>query len=166
VFVSYSTDPLQNSPERVQRALDALEDLPVRVVASTSGVFDPAQLSGPENAVVAEYVPVDELLAEAAIVVSHAGHGTTLTALCHGVPVICIPGIGRDQLPIADRVAELGLGVALSQDATSSDLRRAVTEVLEDASFQGRARAFQQQYGPLSGVAGAAAGLLNMVALP
>jgi UDP:flavonoid glycosyltransferase YjiC (YdhE family) len=48
--------------------------------------------------------------------VCHAGHGTTIMALCHGVPLICIPGIGRDQIPIADRVAELGLGVALPQD--------------------------------------------------
>jgi UDP:flavonoid glycosyltransferase YjiC (YdhE family) len=166
VLVSYSTDPMQNSPERVQRALDALADLPLRVVATTSGVFQPAELSVPENAVVAEYVPVDQMLRGAAIVVSHAGHGTTLTALCHGVPVICIPGIGRDQIPIANRVAELGLGVALSQDATSNDLHRAVTEVLEDASFQDRARAFQQQCGPLSGVAGAAAGLMNMIAIP
>jgi UDP:flavonoid glycosyltransferase YjiC (YdhE family) len=81
------------------------------------------------------------------------------------VPVICIPGIGRDQIPIANRGDELGLGVALAQDVTSRDLRNAVTEVLEDTSFRGRARAFQRQCGSVSGSTAAAASLLNMIGL-
>jgi hypothetical protein len=52
VLISYSTDSLQNSPRRLQRALDALADLPISVLASTSGTFDATRLRVPANATV------------------------------------------------------------------------------------------------------------------
>jgi UDP:flavonoid glycosyltransferase YjiC (YdhE family) len=143
VLVSYSTDPLQNSPARVQAALDALAPLSVRVLATTSRTFDPARLSIPANAAVVEDLPHAEVMSSADVVVAHAGHGTTLAALCHGVPLVCVPGLGRDQVPIARRVAELGLGIALIERADPADIQDAVRAILNSPSFHARAAEFK-----------------------
>jgi len=156
VLVSYSTDPLQNGPERLQEALDGLADLPVRVLATTSGAFDPERLSVPPNASVVNDIRHDQVMAGAQAIVTHGGHGTTLEALCHGLPVVCVPGLGRDQVPIARRVAELGLGVALATDSTAGDIRKGVRTVLRDHSYRERAREFERRCGDTDGATAAA----------
>ena len=164
VLISYSTDPLQNHPERVQSALDALADLPVQVVATTSGTFAVDQLSIPDNATAVDYLPHDEWMPRAAVVVGHAGHGTTMAALYHGAPLVCVPGLGRDQVPIAARVAELGLGLALTDSATSGDIRAAVTDIVRDGSYRIRARLFRDQCRDFGGAGAAAVELEALVA--
>lgn len=166
VLVSYSTHPLLNRPERIQTALDALADLPVSVIATTSGAFDPSLLRRPENAVLFDYLPHADAIARAAVVVAHAGHGTTMEALCRGVPLVCVPGIGRDQPAIAERVAELGLGIALTDDATAADIREAVHTILQDASYQERAQEFAARVGAVDGASTAADELEHLLAGP
>jgi UDP:flavonoid glycosyltransferase YjiC (YdhE family) len=156
VLISYSTDRLQNSPERLQEALDGLAGLPVRVLASTSGTFEPKQLSVPPNATVVDDLRHDQVMAMAQAIVTHGGHGTTLAALCHGRPVVCVPGLGRDQVPIARRVAELGVGVALVTDSTAGDIGGAVSTVLRDRSYRERAREFKRRCGDTDGATAAA----------
>ncbi len=164
VFVSYSTHPLLNRPERIQTALDALAELPVGVIATTSGAFDPNLLRRPQNAVVFDYLPHAEAIARATVVVAHAGHGTTMEALCRGVPLVCVPGIGRDQPAIAQRVAELGLGIALTNDSTTADIREAVDTILHDTSYQERAREFAARVGAVDGASASAVELEGMLA--
>jgi UDP:flavonoid glycosyltransferase YjiC (YdhE family) len=156
VLVSYSTDRLQNSPERLQKALDGLADLPVSVLATTSGTFEPERLSVPPNATVLDDMPHDQLMPIAQVAVVHAGHGTTLAALCQGLPLVCVPGLGRDQDPIARRVAELGLGLALGHDASAREIRGAVKAILDDRTYGQRARAFKRRCGDPSGASAAA----------
>jgi hypothetical protein len=146
VLISYSTDRLQNGPRRVQVALDGLADLPVVVLASSSGLFRVTQLSVPANAAVVDYLPLGSVMSQAAVAVCHAGHGTTMTALSHGVPVVAVPGLGRDQRPIAARVADLGLGIAVADDATSGEIRDAVSAILGDGGYRRRARSFARQH--------------------
>jgi UDP:flavonoid glycosyltransferase YjiC (YdhE family) len=164
VLISYSTDPLQNHPERVQSALDALADLPVQVVATTSGIFAVDELSVPDNATAVDYLPHDLWMPMAAVVVGHAGHGTTMAALYHGVPLVCVPGLGRDQVPIAARVAELGLGLALTDNAASAEIRAAVTHVVGDSSYKIRARLFRERCRDFRGAGAAVAELEGLVA--
>ncbi len=163
VLISYSTDPLQNHPERVQSALDALADLPVQVVATTSGTFAVDQLSIPDNAMAVDYLPHAEWMPRAAVVVGHAGHGTTMAALYHGAPLVCVPGLGRDQVPIAARVAELGLGLALTDNATPGEIRAAVTDIVHDSSYRIRAQLFRDQCRDFGGAGAAAAELEALV---
>jgi Glycosyltransferase family 28 C-terminal domain len=163
VLVSYSTDPLQNGPERIQTALDGLAALPVRVVAGTSGLFAADRLSVPPHARVEGYLPLRRWMGVAALAVCHAGHGTTMTALACGVPLVCVPGLGRDQAPIAARVAELGLGVALSANATAQDIADAARRVLADPGYRRRAGAFRDRLGHHDGAAAAAEVIEEMV---
>jgi UDP:flavonoid glycosyltransferase YjiC (YdhE family) len=164
VLVSYSTDRLQNNPERLQTALDGLADLPVEVLATTSGTFEPECLSVPLNATVVEELRHDRVMPLAQAAVVHAGHGTTLAALCHGLPLVCIPGVGRDQGPIAHRVAELGFGIALSHDATAEEIGAAVKGLLDHGAYRQRARTFERRCSDRDG-ATAAADILERMAL-
>jgi UDP:flavonoid glycosyltransferase YjiC (YdhE family) len=163
VLVSYSTDPLQNSPKQVQAVLDALAELKVRVLATTSGTFEPRELSIPPNATVVADFSLAQVMPLAAVAVAHAGHGTTLSALCHGVPLVCVPGLGRDQVPIASRVAELGLGIAVDKGDDPQQIRDAVSAVLLDSSFRRRAQDFKNQCGDADGASKAADLLERMV---
>ena len=156
ILVSYSTDRLQNSPERLQEALDGLAELPVKVLATTSGAFEPDRLSVPPNATLVSDMRHDQVMPMAQAIVAHGGHGTTLAALCHGLPVVCVPGLGRDQVPIAHRVAELGLGVALATGSTAGDIRTGVKTVLGDHSYRERVREFKRQCGSTDGATAAA----------
>lgn len=147
VLISYSTDSLQNDTRRLQTALDAFEGLPVDVLATTSGAFDAGLLRCPSNAIVLDYVPHDSVMATVSLVVCHAGHGTTMAALTHGVPLVCIPGLGRDQQPIATRVSELGLGIALEHDATPQMIQDAAATILGNRGYRERARDFAERAG-------------------
>jgi UDP:flavonoid glycosyltransferase YjiC (YdhE family) len=164
VLVSYSSDRLQNSPERLQQALDGLADLPVRVIATTSGAFEPEQLCVPRNAMVVNDVLHDDVMPIAQAAVVHGGHGTTLAALCHGVPLVCVPGLGRDQGPIARRVAELVLGIALAPAAGGEQIAAAVQAILGDRAYRQRTGAFQRRCGNPDG-ATAAADVLEQIVL-
>jgi UDP:flavonoid glycosyltransferase YjiC (YdhE family) len=165
VLVSYSTDRLQNNPERLQAALDGLAHLPVKVLATTSGTFEPTRLLAPPNATVVNDLFHEQVMPLARAVVAHAGHGTTLAALCHGVPMVCVPGLGRDQVPIAERVAELGLGVMLASDAAAEDIGGAVSHLLDDGSYRQRAGEFKRLWGDRDGATAGAAFLENRLLL-
>jgi UDP:flavonoid glycosyltransferase YjiC (YdhE family) len=166
VLISFSTDSLQNSPGRLQTALEALDGLPVAVLATASGAFDVTGLRVPANATVLDYLPHDSVMSTVALVICHAGHGTTMAALTHGVPLVCVPGLGRDQGPIAMRVSELGVGVALPRDASPRMIRDAATAVLADERCRERARDFAQRPGQPDGADRGAVELLTLLDEP
>lgn len=128
-------------------ALDAVADLAARVLltkghAAERGRWRP---SGP-HVHVAPWVPQDDVLAVASVVVCHGGSGTTLGALAAGVPLVVTP-LFADQPVNARRVAGCGAGVHVPHrpDAPSSavdpaDLRHGIESVLADPSFAGAAR--------------------------
>jgi UDP:flavonoid glycosyltransferase YjiC (YdhE family) len=76
---------------------------------------------------------------ESTLVITHAGHGTVIRALAAGVPLFCIP-LGRDQYDVAARVVWHGAGVKLAAKAMPPVLKREITNVLDNVSFQEAAR--------------------------
>jgi UDP:flavonoid glycosyltransferase YjiC (YdhE family) len=71
------------------------------------------------------------VLPHAALVVHHAGLGTVLASLAHGLPQVCVP-LGRDQPANARQVARVGAGTVLAPTATPAELRAAVLGALAD----------------------------------
>jgi len=136
VLLSFSTVAEQRSPEMLQRALDALGQLPVYVVATTGGIVDPVDLAAPANAHLAAFADHDALMNRAALVVGHGGHGTTMRALRHGLPMVGIPAKGADQAPITQLLEDWKVGRALPGDADSSQIGSAAEQVLSDPSFR------------------------------
>jgi UDP:flavonoid glycosyltransferase YjiC (YdhE family) len=148
-------------PDLYRAAIDAIAPLPVRSVVTVGRQVDPAALGPvPENVRVAPWVPMDELLAEAAALVTHGGAGTTLAALAHGVPMAFVP-MSADQPLNAELVAGHGAGIALegSADAVRAGLREAVQHLLEDRSHGDAARALADDIAELPPVAEAVAAI-------
>lgn len=152
VLMSFSTGFEQRSVDKLQRGLDAMAALPVHVVATTGGIVAPDELAAPENAVVLNYAAHDPILCRAALAVVHGGHGTTMRALRHGVPMVVIPGLAHDQAPNAATVEDWGAGRALPGDADAAAIRAAVEEILATPSYRQTARRLAEA---LAGVDGA-----------
>jgi UDP:flavonoid glycosyltransferase YjiC (YdhE family) len=153
ILVSFSTGFEQRNVDKVQRALDALAELPVHVVATTGGIVAPNELACPPNAIVLNYAAHDPIIRRAALVITHGGHGTAMRSLLHGVPMVVIPGLAGDQPFVAAAVAEFGAGIALPGDASSAAMREAAQKVLGTPSFAEQAK---RRSAMLAGVDGAA----------
>jgi len=135
----------------LQRALDALASLPVYVVATTGQIVDPGELTAPANAWVTPFADHDQLLERAAFVVGHGGHGTTMRALRHGRPIVGIPALALDQVPITQLIEAWGAGRALPPDADVDQIRAAANDVLGDDRFGAEARRRSASFGAHDG---------------
>ncbi len=152
ILASFSTMPGQTTPALLQHVLDALAGMQARVLLTT-GPVAPDTLRPPANAAVVAFAPHPAVLPEVSLMISHGGHGGVVAALAHGVPLLCIPGVGADQPVIARRVEALGAGQMISADANASQLRDAATEMLATASYR---QAAQRLAGALANATGAA----------
>jgi len=140
VVLSFSTVPEQRNPAMLQIALDALEPLAVHVVATTGGTVEPSLLVAPANAVLVSFADHDALMRRASVVLGHGGHGTTMRALKHGLPVVGVPATGGDQVPITQLLDSWRAGRALPGDASADQIRDAVSAVVADPSYRAEAR--------------------------
>jgi MGT family glycosyltransferase len=143
VLVSMSS-VFQDQLEVLHRAAHALGTLPVRGVITTGRAVDPVQVPAPGNVRVLRAVPHVQILAEAAVVITHAGHGTVIKALAAGVPLVCLPQ-GRDQRDNAARVQRLGAGIRLGKRATVAAIAGAVRSVIDGGHYREAAAAFAAQ---------------------
>jgi len=157
VLVSLSTSE-QGQADLLQRCVDAVAQLPVKAIATTGPSIDPASVTAGANTQVARYVPHAEILPSASLVITHAGLGTTMAALGHGVPLLCTP-LGRDQFFNAERVQDLGAGRMLMPDADSDAIASAAKDILADSRFTAEAKRMADAIGGYGGAARAAAAL-------
>ncbi|CAN5384429.1 glycosyltransferase [soil metagenome] len=138
VVVSFSS-LYQAQEAALREIIAALGTLPVRGVVTTGPTIDPAEFEAPSNVAVVRSAPHGTLLEEAALFVTHAGHGSTLRPLMAGVPLLCLP-MGRDQNDNAARVAHRGAGLTLPADAKARTIAAAVERLLSEPDFKIQAR--------------------------
>ncbi len=139
VLVSFSTSYM-NQLRSVQRVLDALDGLSVRVLLTAGPALDIECLRIPANARAVSFLPHRMVLPLCALVITHAGWQTVNAALADGVPLLCIPG-GRDQPDNAARVTVAGAGISVPPNASTQKLRRTITAALQDPALRQGARA-------------------------
>jgi MGT family glycosyltransferase len=123
----------------LQRAADALGQLPVRGLVTTGPAVDPAVISAPANVTVTRWARHADVLPHCSAVITHGGHGTVMKALIAGVPLIVVP-LGRDQPDNAGRVVHASAGIRLRKNATASAIQAAVSRVTEDPRYRAAAR--------------------------
>jgi MGT family glycosyltransferase len=152
VLVSFSTGFEQRNLAKLQRTLDAIATLPIHAVVTTGGIVQPDELSAPANALVVNYAAHEPLMARAAAVITHGGHGTAMRALRRGLPMVLLPGLAADQPYIAAQMQDWGVGRALAGDADVETIRQAIADVLSNPSYRRRAR---QRATALAGLDGA-----------
>jgi UDP:flavonoid glycosyltransferase YjiC (YdhE family) len=138
------------SGDLFERALAGLRELPLDVVVTVGRQLDP-QVLGPQpsNVDVRGYIPQSALLPHCDLVVSHAGSGSIVGALAHGLPMVLLP-IGADQPFNAARCHDLHVGRVLNAvEATPEDVQRAATAVLEDATYRQNAKRLEAEIASL-----------------
>ena len=133
-LVGLSTDQMGQAG-LLDRIIRALGEMEVRALVTTGPRIDPEQFEPAAHVVVRSFIPHADVMPQADLVITHAGHGTVIRALAAGVPLVCIP-LGRDQYDVAARVVWRGAGVKLSSKATPSALKRGIETVLANESFR------------------------------
>jgi MGT family glycosyltransferase len=134
VLVGFSSD-FQDQGDLLRRIAAALGTLRVRAMLTTGNGIDPHSIEAPANVQVVRAAPHSAVLREAALAVTHAGHGITIKSLAAGVPLVCLP-MGRDQLDVAARVVHAGAGVRLEAMAPPAEIASAVDQVLGEPSYR------------------------------
>ena len=142
VLVSLSST-VMDQEGLLQRAADALGQLPVHALVTTGPAVDPALIRAPQNVSVRRWARHADVLPYCSAVVTHGGHGSVLKALGAGVPLVIAP-LGRDQPDNAARVIHAGAGLRVRKTADIATLQRAVARVLDDRRYQEGARRMAQ----------------------
>jgi MGT family glycosyltransferase len=134
VLVGLSTDDMGQVPllRKLIRTLDALD---VRALVTTGREIDPDLFEASDDVAIRRFVPHQDVIPQADLVITHAGHGTVIRALAAGVPLVCIP-LGRDQYDVAARVVACGAGPKLRRTARPAAIQRSITAALENARYR------------------------------
>jgi UDP:flavonoid glycosyltransferase YjiC (YdhE family) len=136
-----------NKMRRLRTAmLDSFGDLDADVLMTVGRDVDPAAIGRvPSNVRVEPFVAQSLVLSRASLVVSHAGMGTMLGAIYHGVPMVVI-GTGGDHAVNIRSALEVGIAVALdSTEAQAPLLLSTVQRALDDPALRANARALRAE---------------------
>jgi MGT family glycosyltransferase len=142
VLITTSSAGERDNSRMFRAALEALRQTGRRGVLLVGGNTPPppSDLAGTPDVVAWTYVPLSRIVPRCSLVVHHAGIGTALTTLRHGVPAVAIPAT-FDQWYNADRVKALGVGRTIKwNDLTPQRLAADIDEVLADSGYSARAK--------------------------
>jgi MGT family glycosyltransferase len=143
VYASLGTlqDPGSEYFHMIARACAGMN---VQVVIAAGG-NRAATLSNLEGSpIVVQYAPQLELLARAALTITHAGLNTVMQSLLFGVPMVAIP-LAHDQPATAARIARSGTGEVIKPRTVSVErLRETIARVLEQPGFRQKAGAMRE----------------------
>ncbi|GAB3022088.1 glycosyl transferase [Nocardioides flavus (ex Wang et al. 2016)] len=142
VYATLGTIFNKGSGDLFERLASGLGALDADVLLTVGRDVDPADLGPvPARVRVERFVPHEEAVAAADVVVHHGGSGSLMAALAHGLPSVLLP-LGADQPHNARRAHELGLAATLdAATATPAEVGRAVDRALADASMRSRCEA-------------------------
>ena len=135
VYLTLGT--IMNQRPAVFRAvIDGCARWPVNVIVTTGPGFEPSGLGALPPAVRAvPFIPQAAVLPHCRAVVSHAGAGTMLGALCHGLPQLCLPQ-GTDQPSNTAALLPTGAALGLEPEETTADaVAEALGRLLNEPSF-------------------------------
>jgi UDP:flavonoid glycosyltransferase YjiC (YdhE family) len=141
VLVSLSTISYPGQLDLLRRLVAAVARTGVPAVVTTGPAIDPREISAPPHVQVRRFVPHAEVLPTARLVVGHGGHGTTMRALAHGVPVLVVPlSSVADHHLVGAAVARAGVGASVAKGASEAELARVVEDLLADDRYRRAAR--------------------------
>lgn len=162
VLVSLGTVSMGAGERFFKAAVEAVAGSSLRaVLVATPDVLGPGPL--PDNVLVRPRIPQLAVLEHVDAVVTHAGHNTVCEALANGLPLVLAP-IRDDQPVVADQVVRAGAGIRVRfARAGASDLRAALTAVLDEPSYRRAARAVQRSFEEAGGAPAAADALEGLL---
>ena len=128
---------MNRAPAVFRAVIDGCTMLPVNLILTTGPGVDPEVLGPlPRGVHAAQFLPQAAVLPHCQAVVSHAGAGTLLGALCHGLPQLCLPQ-GTDQPFNTAALLPTGAALALQpEEITAEAVAGALGRLLHEASFR------------------------------
>jgi len=124
-----------------------LRDLAATVTALDMEMF----VAAPEDAaaelraelpgVRADWMPLDVVIPQCDLLVSHAGGVTVMTAMSAGVPQLLLPSRDAKSIAPSRRMAEYGSAITLvGEEESPGAIDKACTELMTDPAYAARAR--------------------------
>ena len=167
VLVSLSTFSFRGMRGALQNVVDATRDLGVRVVVTTGHAIDPAELKVGPSVEVHQFVPHAELMPQVSLLVGHGGHGTTMQALAHDLPVLLMPmGKVTDQPVVGRSLVEAGAGQMVAKTAAPSLINSVLAEMLANDSYRVAAARLGAAIRSRPGATGGADALEGLLSVP
>jgi hypothetical protein len=151
VLVTQGTLSNHDFTELVAPTLAALAEEPDLLVVVTAGGRSSASIPGPipDNARLADYLPMEWLLPRVDMLVTNGGYGTVNQALSYGVPIVAA-GSTEDKPEVAAQVAWSGAGIDLqTARPTPEVLKDAVRCVLDEPRYRQRAKLLAAEFAAL-----------------
>jgi MGT family glycosyltransferase len=131
-------------PDFFRTCIEGVERLGWHAAVSLGSKVRPEDV-GPvsDRVILRPRLPMIDTLRHASVLISQGGMSSTMEALAHGVPLLLAPQMG-EQRAIADRVADLGLGVRLPDQFTAAELAELAGTAVNDADMAKRLREFRE----------------------
>ncbi len=165
VMVTQGTLSNHDFSELVVPTLAALADEPDVLVVVTAGGRSSGAIPGPipDNARLADFLPLDWLFPRVDVLVTNGGYGTVNQALSYGIPIVGA-GASEDKPDVNARVAWSGVGIDLQTNTpTAAALRAAVRHVLDEPRYRNRAKVLAAEFETLDTTAEVIAALAELV---
>jgi UDP:flavonoid glycosyltransferase YjiC (YdhE family) len=145
VYVTLGT-VMNQAPAVFRAVIEGCSHLTVNVIVTTGPDFDTSLLGPPRSTVFsAPFLPQAAVLPHCKAVVSHAGAGTMLGALCYGLPQLCMPQ-STDQPFNSAALLPTGAALALEPGQLSPHtVTEAVSRLLAEPSFRRSAGQLRDQ---------------------
>lgn len=144
VYVTFGT--IACNPDRLKMIIETLASLPVYGVVSSVHIDPVIFGSLPLNICIKRYIPNQDIMKRASLVIHHGGHGTMLSCFSNGVPQIIIPDNPHSsaQEIHAHTVAKLNCGILLEASTLEKlSLQQAVIQVLNDSVYKKKSHSLQ-----------------------
>lgn len=136
VLISLSTTAFNGQEAFLQKALNAVADLPVEVILTTGPAIAPTSIQAPKNVTVHRYLPHKEVMPDCVAVLGHGGHATTMLALAHGLPLVIAPMHPMlDQRMVGQVVQDAGAGLLIKPSASAAEIASALESVVHVPAF-------------------------------
>lgn len=129
--------------------------LDLRLLITTGGQSALRSDDLPGRPIVRDWVPQEAVLAEADMVVCHAGMNSVLDPLANGLPMVLLP-LAFEQGAVAARAAHAGVAKVLSPRASVTALTAAIREVRGDPDYRARAGVLRAEIAASGGAVTAA----------
>ena len=128
----------------IVRLVAAFADRPYRVIAPVGPLVRKQGIRPPDNVVVTDWLPAEEVNPMADVSVVHGGIGTLMTACAAGTPIVAIPNGNPEQECNVQCLVRKGIAVQLHQRRiTEADVLAAIDRALADPVAKAKAREFQ-----------------------
>ena len=159
VYVSLGT-VMHQRKKFCQSCVEALRDMDVDAVIS-AGTQENLTAMGELASNIKAEVRVDQLavLQQADVFLTHCGMNSVSEAIWYGVPMVLNPQ-QSEEAAVANRAAELGLGVLL-EDERPAAIQKAIRQILNESTYSTKTNDLRQTFIQAGGAVRAAEYILN-----